>query len=35
MQALVRFLGDTRLAQHASRLTGYDVAPAGQIRFAA
>jgi excisionase family DNA binding protein len=35
MQALVRFLGDKRLAQRAGELSGYDPAPAGQIRFAA
>jgi putative molybdopterin biosynthesis protein len=35
MQALVRFLGDKRLAQRAGELTGYDLSPAGQIRFAA
>jgi putative molybdopterin biosynthesis protein len=35
MQALVRFFGNKRLAQHAAELTGYDIAPAGQIRFAA
>jgi len=35
MQALARFLTDRRLALRASELTGYDMAPAGQIRFAA
>jgi putative molybdopterin biosynthesis protein len=35
MQALIRFLGNQRLAQRASELTGYDLSPAGQIRFAA
>ncbi len=35
MQALIGFLGSERLRQRASELTGYDTAPAGQIRFAA
>ena len=35
MQALIGFLGDKRLKQRAAELTGYDAAPAGQIRFAA
>ena len=35
MQALVAFLRDNRLTQRAAELTGYDPAPAGQIRFAA
>jgi excisionase family DNA binding protein len=35
MQALIGFLGDKRLQQRAAELTGYDAAPAGQIRFAA
>lgn len=35
MQALIGFLGDIRLKQRAAELTGYDVAPAGQIRYAA
>ncbi len=35
IQALVGFLRDTRLKQRAAELTGYDTAPAGQIRFAA
>jgi putative molybdopterin biosynthesis protein len=35
VQALVGFLGERRLQQRAAELTGYDVAPAGQIRFAA
>jgi putative molybdopterin biosynthesis protein len=35
VQALVGFLGQKRLQQRAAELTGYDVAPAGQIRFAA
>ena len=35
MQALIGFLGDKRLKQRAAELTGYDTAPAGQIRFAA
>ena len=34
-QALVRFLGDKRLAQRAGELTGYDPSTAGQIRFSA
>jgi putative molybdopterin biosynthesis protein len=29
------FLGQKRLQQRAAELTGYDTAPAGQIRFAA
>ena len=35
MQALIRFLAETRLRQRAEELTGYDPSPAGQIRFAA
>jgi putative molybdopterin biosynthesis protein len=35
MQALIGFFGSTRLKQRAAELTGYDTAPAGQIRFAA
>ncbi|MGY8679075.1 helix-turn-helix transcriptional regulator [Bradyrhizobium sp. UFLA05-153] len=35
MQALIRFLSEKRLRQHAEELTGYDPSPAGQIRFAA
>jgi putative molybdopterin biosynthesis protein len=35
IQALVAFLRDKRLKQRATELTGYDTAPAGQIRFAA
>ena len=35
IQALIGFLGDKRLKQRAAELTGYDAAPAGQIRFAA
>jgi len=35
IQALVGFLRDKRLTQRAAELTGYDTAPAGQIRFAA
>ena len=35
MQALIGFLGDKRLQQRAAELSGYDVAPAGRIRFAA
>jgi len=35
VQALIGFLRDTRLRQRATDLSGYDTAPAGQIRFAA
>ncbi len=35
VQALIDFLGDRRLRQRAAELSGYDAAPAGQIRFAA
>jgi putative molybdopterin biosynthesis protein len=35
VQALVGFLGQKRLQHRATELTGYDTAPAGQIRFAA
>ena len=35
IQALIGFLRDKRLKQRAAELTGYDTAPAGQIRFAA
>ena len=35
MQALIGFLGSQRLKQRAVELSGYDMAPAGQIRFAA
>jgi putative molybdopterin biosynthesis protein len=35
LQALFRFLTDKRLALRAGELAGYDLAPAGQIRFAA
>ena len=35
IQTLIGFLGDKRLKQRAAELTGYDAAPAGQIRFAA
>jgi molybdate-binding protein len=35
MQALTGFFGSKRLKQRAAELTGYDTAPAGQIRFAA
>jgi putative molybdopterin biosynthesis protein len=35
MQALIGFIGQKRLKQRAAELTGYDVAPAGRIRFAA
>jgi excisionase family DNA binding protein len=35
LQRLLRFLGDPRLKQRATELGGYDLSPAGQIRFAA
>jgi putative molybdopterin biosynthesis protein len=35
IQVLVGFLRDKRLKQRAAELTGYDTAPAGQIRFTA
>jgi molybdate-binding protein len=35
IQALIGFVGGGRLKQRAAELTGYDPAPAGQIRFAA
>jgi putative molybdopterin biosynthesis protein len=35
MQALIGFLGSKRLKQRAAELSGYDTAPAGQIRYAA
>jgi putative molybdopterin biosynthesis protein len=35
MQVLLRFFSDKRLRQHAAELTGYDLSPVGQIRFAA
>ena len=35
LQALIRFLTDKRLALRAGELAGYDLASAGQIRFAA
>jgi putative molybdopterin biosynthesis protein len=35
IQALIGFMGQKRLKQRAAELTGYDLAPAGQIRFAA
>jgi len=35
MQALVRFLGESRLTQRATELTGYDTASSGRIRYAA
>jgi putative molybdopterin biosynthesis protein len=35
VQALIGFLGQKRLKQRAAGLTGYDLAPAGKIRFAA
>jgi excisionase family DNA binding protein len=34
MQALIRFLADRRFALRAGELGGYDLSPAGQIRFA-
>lgn len=35
IQALIGFIGQKRMQQRAAELTGYDPAPAGQIRFAA
>jgi putative molybdopterin biosynthesis protein len=35
MQALIGFLGSTRLRQRAAELSGYDTTQAGQIRYAA
>ena len=35
VQALIGLLGQKRLKQRAAELSGYDPAPAGQIRFAA
>ena len=35
MQALIGFIAQKRLTQRAAELSGYDPAPAGQIRFAA
>jgi putative molybdopterin biosynthesis protein len=35
VQALIAFLGGRRFKQRAAEMTGYDTAPAGQIRFAA
>jgi putative molybdopterin biosynthesis protein len=35
MQALIGFIGQKRLKQRATELTGYDPAPSGKIRFAA
>jgi excisionase family DNA binding protein len=35
IQALIGFIGQKRLQHRALELTGYDLAPAGQIRFAA
>jgi excisionase family DNA binding protein len=35
MQALVRFLGEARLAQRAAEMSGYDTAVAGRVRYAA
>jgi excisionase family DNA binding protein len=34
MQALIGFAGESRLRQRAADLTGYDVTPAGKIRYA-
>jgi putative molybdopterin biosynthesis protein len=34
MQALMGFIGGPRLRQRAADLTGYDVTPAGKIRYA-
>jgi excisionase family DNA binding protein len=34
IQALIRFLSERKLRQHAEELTGYDPSPASQIRFA-
>lgn len=33
IQALVRFLGQDGFTRRAAELTGYDMSPAGQIRF--
>jgi putative molybdopterin biosynthesis protein len=35
MQALIRFLGETRLKRRAEELSGYDTEPSGRIRHAA
>jgi hypothetical protein len=35
MQALISFVGSKRFKQRAAELSGYDTAPAGQIRYAA
>ena len=35
MQALIGFIGQKQLKQRAAELSGYDLTPAGQIRFAA
>ena len=35
MQALVRFLGDSRFAQRAAEMSGYDTTSSGRIRYAA
>ena len=35
VQALIGFIGQKRLSRRAAELSGYDPAPAGQIRFAA
>jgi molybdate-binding protein len=35
VQALIGFIGQKRLKQRAAELSGYDPAPAGQVRFAA
>ncbi len=34
MQALLGFIGEHRLTQRAADLSGYDVTPAGKVRFA-
>jgi len=34
IQALLRFIGEDRMKQRAGDLTGYDVTPAGRVRFA-
>ena len=35
MQALVRFLGETRFSQRAGEMSGYDTASSGRIRYVA
>jgi putative molybdopterin biosynthesis protein len=35
MQALVRFLGETRFSQRAAEMSGYDTASSGRVRYAA